>query len=77
MIDITCNGKLSKSEVQAAYFKFFGHSLSNEELDALFERVDGDGSGSIEYGEFVIATMNERVLLGRNKLRKAVRTHFY
>lgn len=70
--DITCNGKLSKPEVQAAYFKFFGHFLSDEDLEDLFRRVDRKQTGFIEYGEFVVATMNETVLLGRNKLEKAV-----
>lgn len=72
--DITCNGKLSKPEVRAAYFKFFKRRLEDDELDDLFHRVDSTGTGFIEYSDFVIATMNEKVLLNRDKLKKAVST---
>jgi calcium-dependent protein kinase len=75
ILDITCNGKLSKAEVRAAYFKFFGLPLGDEELDELFRRVDLKHTGFIDYSDFVVATMNEKVLLGRNKLKKAVSVH--
>jgi len=34
----------------------------------MFDKVDADGSGSIDYSEFVVATMNEKNLLSNNKL---------
>jgi len=34
----------------------------------MFDAVDADGSGVIEYSEFVVATMNEKNLLSGNKL---------
>ena len=37
----------------------------------MFERVDADGSGEIDYSEFVVATMNEKNLLSNNKLQTA------
>jgi calcium-dependent protein kinase len=33
--------------------------------------VDADGSGEIEYSEFVVATLNEKNLLSNNKLQTA------
>ena len=37
----------------------------------MFDKVDTDGSGEIEYSEFVVATMNEKNLLNNNKLQTA------
>jgi len=37
----------------------------------MFEKVDADGSGEIEYSEFVVATLNEKNLLSNNKLQTA------
>lgn len=75
LIDITCNGKLSQAEVRAAFFKYFGRPLNDDEVEDLFQRVDSKSTGFINYSDFVVATMNEKVLLGRNKLKKAVSYH--
>ena len=40
-------------------------------MDELLKNVDADGSGELEYSEFVIATMNEKNLLSNNKLQSA------
>ena len=37
----------------------------------MFDKVDTDGSGEIEYSEFVVATLNEKNLLSNNKLQTA------
>jgi len=42
--------------------------LSNEQVDEMFANIDGDGSGEIDYSEFVVASMNEKNLLSGNKL---------
>ncbi len=34
----------------------------------MFDKVDADKSGAIDYSEFVVATMNEKNLLSNNKL---------
>jgi len=70
-MDITRDGKLSKTEVKAGLFKIEGKFLSDEEIDAMFARVDCDGTGEIEYSEFVIASMSEEDLLSKDRLRKA------
>ena len=46
-------------------------SLNDKEVDEMFEKVDADGSGEIDYSEFVVATMNEKNLLSNNKLQTA------
>jgi calcium-dependent protein kinase len=67
-MDVNGDGKLSKEEIQNGYHKFFGRSLNDEDVDEMFAKVDADGSGEIDYSEFVVATMNEKNLLSNNKL---------
>ena len=45
--------------------------MSDEEIDEMFSKVDVDGSGAIDYSEFVVASMNEKNLLSNNKLQSA------
>jgi len=39
--------------------------MTEETVDAMFKAVDIDGNGSIDYTEFVMATMNERDLVSQ------------
>ena len=39
----------------------------------MFDAVDIDGNGSIDYTEFVMATMNEKDLISQQKLKAACR----
>jgi len=70
-MDVNGDGKLSKEEIKNGYAEYFGKSLSDEEIDEMFDKVDADGSGAIDYSEFVVATMNEKNLLSNNKLQTA------
>jgi calcium-dependent protein kinase len=45
--------------------------MSDDEIDEMFSKVDVDGSGAIDYSEFVVASMNEKNLLSNNKLQSA------
>ena len=42
--------------------------MSNEEIDNLFQKVDIDKSNQIDYSEFMLASINEEVILCNNKL---------
>ena len=70
-MDANGDGKLSKEEIKDGYGKHFGKSLTDEQIDEMFAKVDADGSGEIDYSEFVVATMNEKNLLSSNKLQTA------
>ena len=70
-MNITRSGKLSKTEVKAGFLSVFKTFLSDKEIDEIFNRVDCDGTGEIEYSEFVIACMDEEDLLSTARLRKA------
>lgn len=67
-MDTNGDGKLDKAEIKAGYSEFFGKSISDEEVDEMFAKVDVDDSGAIDYSEFVVASMNEKNLLSNNKL---------
>jgi calcium-dependent protein kinase len=70
-MDANGDGKLSKEEIKNGYAEYFGRSLNDNEIDEMFDKVDSDKSGAIDYSEFVVATMNEKNLLSNNKLQTA------
>ena len=47
--------------------------MTEEQVDAMFDAVDIDGNGGIDYTEFIMATMNERDLISQQKLKAAFR----
>ena len=67
-MDKNGDGKLQKDEIKDGYAEFFGRNISDEEIDEMFAKVDTDGSGEIEYSEFVVASLNEKNILSNNKL---------
>lgn len=73
-IDKNGDGKLSKDEILEGYEEHFGKHLDEDELDNLFNSVDIDGSGFIDYSEFIMATMNEKKNISEEKLRASFKT---
>lgn len=73
-MDINGDGKLQREEVMEAYKKLYKH-MSDEEVkeavDDMFNRVDIDGSGEIDYTEWVMATIDKKSLLTEEKLKEA------
>lgn len=65
------DGKLSIQEVKEGYLEHYGKIMSDEEVERMFEAVDTDRSGFIDYSEFVVAAMNERQLTSNDKLQAA------
>jgi calcium-dependent protein kinase len=45
--------------------------MSDKEVDQMFDAVDTDQSGYIDYTEFVVAAMNEKTLLTNERLAGA------
>ena len=45
--------------------------MNQEQIEKMFEAVDIDNSGYIDYSEFVVATMNEKNLFSEKKLKAA------
>jgi len=58
LLDKNGDGRLSKDEVQEGYMEIYGKLVSNKEINDMFDSVDTDQSGYIEYSEFVMASIN-------------------
>lgn len=50
--------------------KYFTN-ITDEEIDRILEIADADGSGEIDYSEWVVATIDKNKLLSDNKMRQA------
>lgn len=50
---------------------FFGKSKDYADIEKMFDAVDIDKSGFIDYSEFVVAAMNEKSILSNEKLQSA------
>ena len=72
-MDTDGNGTLDRDEVLIGYEEHFGMPISEEQVDAMFKAVDIDNSGTIDYSEFVMATMNEKDLITNERLKAAFR----
>ena len=70
-IDKNGDGKLSKEENLDGYDEFFGKNMDKNDIEKMFDSVDIDKSGFIDYSEFVVAAMNEKNLLTDEKLQSA------
>lgn len=64
-------GVLTKKDLQIGYLSYYGKIMTDKEIDTMFAAVDTDGSGEIEYSEFVVATLGEKVLFSGKKLQQA------
>ena len=51
------DGKLSIDEVKVGYLEHYGKEMTSEEVMNMFNAVDTDRSGYIDYSEFVVAAM--------------------
>lgn len=71
MLDTNNDGMLSKAELTEGYRKLYGDDNNDaaEEVEKIFSKVDIDCSGHIDYSEWVVATIDKRKLLTREKLQ--------
>lgn len=52
------------------YKKLYG-DFAEEEVDKIMKVADIDGSGEIDYSEWLMATVNKKNLVSEDKLRTA------
>ena len=69
--DSNGDGKLSREELFEGY-KNCG--LETDDIDAMIEECDVDGSGFIDYTEFIAASINKQKILSSDKLESAFKT---
>jgi calcium-dependent protein kinase len=53
------------------YEEHFGMPINEEDVNKMMRNVDIDGNGTIDYTEFVMATMNEKNMVSNEKLMQA------
>jgi len=68
LLDLNGDGKLSRDELIVGYQKILGLQHAEEEVDAIMRAVDNNNSGTIDYTEFVMATMNRQKMLSKERL---------
>lgn len=65
------DGRLDKKEIQDGYKKFHHKLISDEEVTSIFTQIDIDGSGYIDYTEFVASAMSQEDMMSGTKLERA------
>jgi calcium-dependent protein kinase len=69
-LDINGDGAISKQELTLGYKPVYG-DMAEYIVEKLFKQIDLDGSGEIDYSEWVMATINKEQLLTPEKLSQA------
>lgn len=72
-MDTDGDGMLCKKEILDGYALHFDHEITEEEVDNIFSAIDTDGNGVIDYSEFLMATMSDKDLMSKEKLKAAFR----
>ena len=72
-LDTDNNGSLSPTELKEGFLLLFGNEVTDidAEVERIMKQVDLDGSGGIEYSEFVSATLDRQQLLSKERLEMA------
>jgi len=72
-LDLDHDGQLTREELKKGYIKIMGMSdeLAEEEANKLMNTLDTNNSGSIDYSEFVNATISRNNLLKKERLEAA------
>lgn len=68
IFDKNSDGKLSLNEFTLGYTNYYGKVLTDFEMKNIFEELDQNGDGFIEYQEFLRATINQKQMLAENNL---------
>ena len=75
-LDTDNSGTLSRQELMQGFHNLYMDEMDDieEEVDNIMRQVDTDGSGEIDYSEFVAASMNRNKLLSKERLEAAFKT---
>ena len=72
-MDKNKDGTITKNEFRSGAYQFFGERtyMLDEEVDRLFDMVDMNGNGVIDYSEFISSAANVNQLLSEKQLKAA------
>lgn len=71
LLDKNGDGKVSKEELLSMYRQKANFINPENQVEKIMEQVDVDGSGFIDYTEFILASLSKDVLLSKENLSKA------
>ena len=69
-IDVDKNGVITKDELVKQLSVEMGKDLAEEKANKMLDLIDNDGSGEIDFTEFLKATFDEKALLTKENIRK-------
>lgn len=74
-LDVNHDGMLSKEELVQGFETFHGtdNTLSTDEISSVFDEMDVDGSGLIDYSEFLAASIGSAILRDEDSVSSAFR----
>jgi Ca2+-binding EF-hand superfamily protein len=68
-MDVNKDGRLDKEEMLLMYSAKMGKEQATTEVEQIMSQVDSDGSGFIDYTEFIAASIDKSKLLSKKNLR--------
>lgn len=71
LLDKNGDGKVSKEELLVVYKDIAGSVNAEKDVDNIMRNVDTDGSGFIDYTEFIQASLNKEIMFSKANLEKA------
>jgi calcium-dependent protein kinase len=69
-LDLNGDGLLTLDELQNGYNKVFGLNIDKDEITNIFNKIDTDKSGTIDYSEFVAASIDRKKMLSKKRLER-------
>ncbi|CAD8061662.1 unnamed protein product [Paramecium primaurelia] len=70
-IDKDGNGQISKDELLQVYLKQYDEIKAKQMVDDIFDKVDTNKSGFVDFTEFITSAANEEKLLNKQRLQQA------
>ncbi|CAD8128989.1 unnamed protein product [Paramecium sonneborni] len=70
-MDSNGDGILTKEEILETYKKHMDDETALQEVQKIMDLVDMDGQGIIDYTEFIIASMDRKKAVQKEKLKEA------
>jgi calcium-dependent protein kinase len=67
-LDLDHDGQLTHDELMIGYSKLMGEHDAKKEVDRIFQTIDVNGTGAIDFTEFCLATVNHKKLLTQERL---------
>ena len=71
VLDKNGDGKVSKDELLVVYKEIIGGLDPEKEVNTIMQNVDTDGSGFIDYTEFIQASLNKEIMFSKTNLAQA------